>query len=71
MSTKSFRASLSFEPMKPPLHQETQTGRPSFGAITGSPSDALQALDAGAKGKDKIGAMECTSGTSFGSFNQC
>ena len=55
---------------KDPLHQETQIGRPSFGAITASPSDALQALDAGAKDEGKSRAVECTPATSAGGFNQ-
>ena len=52
------------------LHQEAQTRRPNFEAITGSPSDALQALHAGAKDEGKSRAVECTSPTSVGGLNQ-
>ena len=67
---KPIQASLSFGPMKTPLHQETQTKRTNFDAITGSPSNALQALDAGATVENKSGAVECTSAISAGGFNQ-
>ena len=52
------------------VHRETQTRRPNFGAISGSPSDALQALDAGAAGKGQSGAMGSAAPSCLGGSEQ-